>query len=159
VIRRLERIEGDLLAERTRASTIRLLVDLVSSGWKSVDDRSAPRAQLPGRLRARSSTASKERRAENRLSDPRLPRQPLLDRQANQADSTRTERREPDHTSPPRRRPSRQSPSARIMPGHARLCHPEAAGQERQGPNKAAQREDEIVSASERSRLSRAQQT
>jgi hypothetical protein len=40
VIRRLERIEGDLLTERhARVEDLALLVDLVSSGWKSVDDR------------------------------------------------------------------------------------------------------------------------
>ena len=40
VIRRLERIEGDLLAERhARVDDLALLVDLISSGWKSVDDR------------------------------------------------------------------------------------------------------------------------
>jgi hypothetical protein len=40
VIRRLERIEGDLLAERhARVDDLALLVDLVSSGWKSVDAR------------------------------------------------------------------------------------------------------------------------
>ncbi len=40
VIRRLERIEGDLLAERhARVDDLALLVDLVSSGWKSVDVR------------------------------------------------------------------------------------------------------------------------
>ena len=40
VVRRLERIEGDLLAERhARVDDLALLVDLVSSGWKSVDDR------------------------------------------------------------------------------------------------------------------------
>jgi len=40
VIRRLERIEGDLLAERhARIDDLALLVDLISSGWKSVDDR------------------------------------------------------------------------------------------------------------------------
>src|SRR5437899_1818325 len=39
-IRRLERLEGDLLAERhSRVDDLALLVDLVSSGWKSVDDR------------------------------------------------------------------------------------------------------------------------
>ena len=39
-IRRLERIEGDLLAERhARIDDLALLVDLVSSGWKSVNDR------------------------------------------------------------------------------------------------------------------------
>ena len=40
VIRRLERIEGDLLAERhARVDDLALLGDLISSGWKSVDDR------------------------------------------------------------------------------------------------------------------------
>jgi hypothetical protein len=40
VIKRLERIEGDLLTERhARVDDLALLVDLVSSGWKSVDDR------------------------------------------------------------------------------------------------------------------------
>lgn len=39
-IRRLERLEGDLLAERhARIDDLALLVDLVSSGWKSVDGR------------------------------------------------------------------------------------------------------------------------
>lgn len=41
-IRRLERLEGDLLAERhARIDDLSLLVDLVSSGWKGVDDRLA----------------------------------------------------------------------------------------------------------------------
>lgn len=40
VIRRLERIEGDLLAERhARVDDLAILVDLVSSGWRSVDQR------------------------------------------------------------------------------------------------------------------------
>jgi hypothetical protein len=39
-IRRLERIEGDLLAERhARIDDLALLVDLVSSGWQGVSDR------------------------------------------------------------------------------------------------------------------------
>jgi hypothetical protein len=39
-IRRLERLEGDLLAERhARIDDLALLVDLVSSGWKGVDAR------------------------------------------------------------------------------------------------------------------------
>ena len=42
VIRRLERIEGDQLAERhARVDDLSLLVDLVASGWKGVDDRLA----------------------------------------------------------------------------------------------------------------------
>jgi hypothetical protein len=41
-IRRLERIEGDLLAERhARVDDLALLVDLVSSGWRGVDSRLA----------------------------------------------------------------------------------------------------------------------
>ena len=40
VIRRLERVEGDLLADRlARVDDLALLVDLVASGWRSVDDR------------------------------------------------------------------------------------------------------------------------
>jgi hypothetical protein len=39
-IRRLERIENDTLAERhARVDDLALLVDLISSGWKSVDER------------------------------------------------------------------------------------------------------------------------
>lgn len=39
-IRRLERLEGALLAERhARVDDLALLVDLVSSGWKGVDER------------------------------------------------------------------------------------------------------------------------
>jgi hypothetical protein len=38
VIRRLERIEGDALAERhARVDDLALLVDLVASGWRSVE--------------------------------------------------------------------------------------------------------------------------
>jgi hypothetical protein len=41
-IRRLERIDGDLLAERhARLDDLALLVDLITSGWKGVDDRLA----------------------------------------------------------------------------------------------------------------------
>jgi hypothetical protein len=40
VIRRLERVEGDLLSERhARVDDLALLVDLITSGWKAVDDR------------------------------------------------------------------------------------------------------------------------
>jgi hypothetical protein len=36
----MERIEGDLLAERhARVDDLALLVDLISAGWKSVDER------------------------------------------------------------------------------------------------------------------------
>ena len=42
VLRRLERIEGDLLAERhARVDDLALLVDLVASGWESVNRRLA----------------------------------------------------------------------------------------------------------------------
>jgi len=42
VVRRLERLEGDVLAERhARIDDLALLVDLVSSGWKGVDTRLA----------------------------------------------------------------------------------------------------------------------
>jgi len=38
VIRRLERIEGDILTERhARVDDLALLVELISSGWRSVD--------------------------------------------------------------------------------------------------------------------------
>ena len=41
-VRRLERIETDALAERhARVDDLGLLVDLITSGWKSVDDRLA----------------------------------------------------------------------------------------------------------------------
>lgn len=41
-IRRLERLEGDLLAERhARIDDLALIVDLVSSGWRNVDTRLA----------------------------------------------------------------------------------------------------------------------
>jgi hypothetical protein len=40
VIRRLERIEGDVGAERhARVDDLALLVDLIASGWRSVEDR------------------------------------------------------------------------------------------------------------------------
>jgi hypothetical protein len=40
VIRRLERIEGDLLTERhARVDDLALLVDLIASGWRSVEER------------------------------------------------------------------------------------------------------------------------
>jgi hypothetical protein len=41
-IRRLERLEGDMLAERhARVDDLALLVDLVTSGWRGVDSRLA----------------------------------------------------------------------------------------------------------------------
>lgn len=48
-IRRLERLEGDVLAERhARIDDLALLVDLVSSGWKGVSDRLARLEQANG---------------------------------------------------------------------------------------------------------------
>jgi hypothetical protein len=50
-IRRLERLEGDLLAERhARVDDLALLVDLVTSGWRGVDARleRLERAQAEG---------------------------------------------------------------------------------------------------------------
>ena len=42
LIRRLERVEGDLLSERhARIDDLALQVDLITSGWKSVNDRLA----------------------------------------------------------------------------------------------------------------------
>jgi hypothetical protein len=42
VIRRLERMEGDLLAERhARVDDLALLVELIASGWRSVEERLA----------------------------------------------------------------------------------------------------------------------
>jgi hypothetical protein len=42
LVRRLERVEGDLLSERhARVDDLALLVDLITSGWKSVDERLA----------------------------------------------------------------------------------------------------------------------
>jgi len=41
-VRRLERIEGDLLAERhARVDDLALLIDLIASGWNGVDERLA----------------------------------------------------------------------------------------------------------------------
>jgi hypothetical protein len=42
LIRRLERLEGDTLAERhARVDDLALLVDLIASGWRGVDERLA----------------------------------------------------------------------------------------------------------------------
>jgi hypothetical protein len=42
VIRRLERVDGDLLTDRNaRVDDLALLVDLIASGWKGVDARIA----------------------------------------------------------------------------------------------------------------------
>lgn len=63
-VRRLEQLETGLTAERySRVDDLGLLVDLISSGWKSVDDRLARIEQALG---ARSATVHhlEERRAE-----------------------------------------------------------------------------------------------
>jgi hypothetical protein len=40
LVRRLERLDGDLLAERhARVDDLALLIDLITSGWRSVDER------------------------------------------------------------------------------------------------------------------------
>ena len=62
-IRRLERLEGDLLAERhARVDDLAILVDLVTSGWRSVDNRLA---RLENRLDSPAATVydMEERRA------------------------------------------------------------------------------------------------
>ena len=66
-IRRLERIEGDTLAERhARVYDLALLVDLITSGWKSVDNRLA---QLETRLNGGATVYhmedAQERRSQN----------------------------------------------------------------------------------------------
>jgi len=51
VLRRLERLEGDLLGDRNaRVDDLALLVDLVSSGWKGVDTRLARMESVISRL-------------------------------------------------------------------------------------------------------------
>ena len=51
VIRRLERIEGDILTERhARVDDLALLVDLISSGWQGVDTRLERLEGVVGRL-------------------------------------------------------------------------------------------------------------
>ena len=49
LVRRLERLEGDLLAERhARIDDLALLIDLITSGWKSVDERLGRLQRAPG---------------------------------------------------------------------------------------------------------------
>jgi hypothetical protein len=48
LVRRLERLEGDSLAERhARVDDLALLVDLITSGWKGVDERLARLERTP----------------------------------------------------------------------------------------------------------------
>jgi hypothetical protein len=54
VIRRLERIEGDLLTERhARVDDLALLVDLIASGWRGVDSCVRSVEERLGRLEER----------------------------------------------------------------------------------------------------------
>jgi hypothetical protein len=76
-IRRLERLEGDLLAERhARVDDLALLVDLITSGWKGVDQRLA---RIERKLESREGGAVVYRLEErDRLSSwPRESRQQL----------------------------------------------------------------------------------
>lgn len=64
VLRRLERLEEDLTAERyARVDDLGVLVDLVGSGWKSVDERLARIERALGR-RSGTVTHLADRRAE-----------------------------------------------------------------------------------------------
>src|SRR6478609_9568498 len=72
VLRRLERVEGDLLAERhARVDDLALLVDLVSSGWRGVDQRLA---RIEGRIAEQQRGATVYRIGEHR-SEPGAPDQ------------------------------------------------------------------------------------
>jgi hypothetical protein len=77
-IRRLERLEGDLLAERhARIDDLALLVDLITSGWKGVDQRLA---RLERKLESRNGSGAVVYRMEERealSSWPRESRQQL----------------------------------------------------------------------------------
>jgi hypothetical protein len=54
-LKRLERLEGDLLAERhARVDDLALLVDLIASGWQSVNERLAKIEELLEQPRLRS---------------------------------------------------------------------------------------------------------
>src|SRR3954453_2964294 len=55
VLRRIEHLEGDLLAERhARVDDLALLVDLVASGWQSVNERLATIEEALAQPRLRS---------------------------------------------------------------------------------------------------------
>lgn len=70
LLRRLERVEGDLLAERhARVDDLALLVDLVSSGWRGVDQRLA---RIESRIEQQQSGAKVYRLGEHR-SEPVAP--------------------------------------------------------------------------------------
>lgn len=64
MLRRLEQLESDLVAERyARVDDLGVLVDLIGSGWKSVDDRLARIERALGR-RGATVTHLADRRAE-----------------------------------------------------------------------------------------------
>jgi hypothetical protein len=72
LLRRLERVEGDLLAERhARVDDLALLVDLVSSGWRGVDQRLA---RIEARIAEQQRGATVYRIGEHR-SEPGAPDQ------------------------------------------------------------------------------------
>ena len=55
VLKRLERLEGDLLAERhARVDDLGLLVDLIASGWQAVNERLAKIEETVDQPRLRS---------------------------------------------------------------------------------------------------------
>ena len=99
-IRRLERLEGDLLAERhARVDDLALLVDLVSSGWKGVDERLA-RIETPRRVERprhtsplRSGPSSPPARAGR--ASKRLPRPARCRRRSGRPAQTRARARSP----------------------------------------------------------------
>lgn len=71
-IRRLERIEGELLTERhARVDDLALLVDLVSSGWRGVDARLERLERMQGRA---GSSAVVEDIAKHDADDQSIPR-------------------------------------------------------------------------------------
>jgi hypothetical protein len=73
LLRRLERVEGDLLAERhARVDDLSLLVDLVSSGWRGVNERLG---RIEETLARQSSGATVYRMEERRAAEPLGPGQ------------------------------------------------------------------------------------
>ena len=104
VIRRLERVEGDLLSERhARVDDLGLLVDLITSSWKSVERRLTT---LERKLQT--GEGAIVYRMEERRTGSTPPVEPLLHRQPDQPERDREpERREPDQdASPPPPGPS-----------------------------------------------------
>ena len=74
VLRRLERIEGDALAERhARVDDLALVVDLITSGWKGVDARLARLEQTLEAGKGAVVYRIEERRNEPRSAELELP--------------------------------------------------------------------------------------